>query len=38
MSKFYAMYDMGPYKPFDSSGMDPYAEELKARQQKIIED
>lgn len=36
MSKYYAMYDMGPYKPFDSSALDPYSEELKARQQRII--
>ena len=37
MSKYYAMYDMGLYKPFDSSAFDPYPEELKARQLKIIE-
>jgi hypothetical protein len=32
MSKYYAMYDYGVYKPFDSSSSEPYSEELKARQ------
>jgi len=31
MSKYYEMYDLGVYKPFDSSS-EPYSEELKARQ------
>lgn len=32
MSKYYAMYDYGAYKPFDSASSEPYSEELKARQ------
>jgi hypothetical protein len=31
MSKYYEMYDLGAYKPFDSSS-EPYSDELKARQ------
>lgn len=32
MSKYYAMYDFGVYKPLDSLSSEPYSEELKARQ------
>jgi hypothetical protein len=32
MSKYYAMYDYGIYKPLDSSSSEPYSEELKERQ------
>ncbi len=31
MTKYYEMYDLGVYKPFDSSS-EPYSEESKARQ------
>lgn len=37
MSKYYAMYNMGTYKPFDSSAFEPYPDELKARQLRAIE-
>lgn len=37
MSKYYEMFDLGTYKPFDSSAFDPYSDELKERQLKAIE-
>jgi hypothetical protein len=32
MNKYYGLYDLGQYKPYDSTAFEPYPEEWKSRQ------
>jgi|AraplaDrversion2_2_1032049.scaffolds.fasta_scaffold03653_5 hypothetical protein len=37
MSKYYAVCDLGTYKPLDASAFEPYPEEWKARQRNTLQ-